>query len=278
MPGSPTELAIGSRKALLDALVALEAHLDALVLVGAQAINLHVEDVDEPIATQTKDGDLVVDPARLGSDPRIEEALGAARFHRNLSSGQPGEWLSREGVPVDLLVPAAVAPGNPKRRGVELPPHDRTATRRTPGLEAALIDREPRAIDALDPDDRRTVTIAVAGPVALLVAKLQKIAERASQAEHRHVAKDGHDVYRLLRDVPTEAIAEGFARLLSTELGAGAARTAMEQLQALFGETDAHGVVLAARHVRGVGDPASVTAACATLADDLLGQLDGLRS
>ena len=38
MPREPTEVYIHSRRALLDALTALEAHLDALVLVGAQAI------------------------------------------------------------------------------------------------------------------------------------------------------------------------------------------------------------------------------------------------
>ena len=43
---------------------------------------------------------------------------------------------------MDLLVPAGVAPGNPKRRGVDLNPHDRSATRRVPGLEAALVDRD----------------------------------------------------------------------------------------------------------------------------------------
>jgi hypothetical protein len=51
MPGGTTELFIRSRRALLDALAALEPHLDALVLVGAQAIYLHTSEVDEAIAT-----------------------------------------------------------------------------------------------------------------------------------------------------------------------------------------------------------------------------------
>ena len=59
MPGEPTELYVRSRRALLDA---LEQHLDALVLVGAQAIYMHTGEVDEAIATETKDSDLVVDP------------------------------------------------------------------------------------------------------------------------------------------------------------------------------------------------------------------------
>ena len=96
MSGEPTELYIRSRRALLDALEALAGHRDALVLVGAQAIYLHTGDVDEAIATETKDSDLVVNPALLGEDPRLEDALRAADFHRNLEDGQPGEWLSRD--------------------------------------------------------------------------------------------------------------------------------------------------------------------------------------
>src|SRR4051794_39929724 len=139
MPGELTETYIQSRQALLDALEALEPHLDALILVGAQAIYLHTGDVDEAIATETKDSDLVVDPEQLGDNPLLEEALARADFHPDLLHPQPGRWLSPDGIPVDLLVPAAVAPGNPKRRGVELPPHDRQATRRVVGLEATLV-------------------------------------------------------------------------------------------------------------------------------------------
>jgi hypothetical protein len=270
MPGEPTELAIASRRALLDALEALRDQLDALVLVGAQAVDIHTAPIDEPIATQTKDGDLVVDPLRLAADPRIDAALAAAGFHRNVSSGQPGGWLSSDGIPVDLLVPAGVAPGNPKRRGVDMPPHDRRATRRTPGLEAALVDREPRDIAALGSGDARSFTLAVAGPAALLVAKLQKISERMTQPERRHVAKDGHDAYRLLRDVPAEEFVERFERLLVEDVSAGGAHAAVDQLRALFGGPDAYGVALAAAHISGVGDPETVTAGCVALADDLL--------
>jgi hypothetical protein len=43
---------------LLDALVALEPHIDALVLVGAQAIYLHTGDADLAVAEYTTDADL----------------------------------------------------------------------------------------------------------------------------------------------------------------------------------------------------------------------------
>jgi hypothetical protein len=270
MPGGPTELYVRSRRALLDALEALEPHLNALVLVGAQAIYLHTGEIDEAIATETKDSDLVVDPDELGEDPRLEVALQAAGFHHDLVRPQPGTWLSTDGIPVDLLVPAAVAPGHPGRRGVDLPEHDRLATRRVPGLEAALVDQEPRVIEALDPADRRQFTIGVAGPAALLVAKLIKIAERQTQAERRRIIKDGHDVYRLLRDVPTEDFAPRFERLLATDVSAHVTREAIRQLELLFGRDEDPGSQMAGQAVAGVGDPALVAAASAALAGELL--------
>jgi hypothetical protein len=108
MAGEPTDLYVRSRCGLLDALEALEPHLDALILVGAQAIYLHTGDIDEAIATETKDSDLAVDPSELADDPLLEEALAAAGFHRNLVNPQPGEWLSREGVPTPQRSPRQV--------------------------------------------------------------------------------------------------------------------------------------------------------------------------
>jgi hypothetical protein len=270
MPAELTELNVRSRRGLLDALEALEPHLDALILVGAQAIYLHTGDIDEAIATETKDSDLAVDPSALGDDPLLEEALADAGFQRNLVHPQPGEWLSPDGVPVDLLVPAAVAPGKPSSRSVELPPHDRLALRRVVGLEAALVDQGPRRIEALEAGDSREFMIAVAGPAALLVAKLQKLIERQAQSGARRVAKDGHDVYRLLRDVPTDAFIPRFERLFGDEVTQTLARDAVAHLRTLFGTAGSPGAAMAGRTVRGVGDPAEVAQASAVLANDLL--------
>jgi len=55
-------------------------------------------------------------------------------------------------------------------------------------------------IGALDPHDRRLVTMWIAGPAALLVAKPHKIAERVSDGD-RVQDKDALDVLRLLRTV-----------------------------------------------------------------------------
>lgn len=281
MPGEPTELFIRSRRALLDALDALDNHLDSLALVGAQAVYLHTGDVDEAIATETKDSDLAVDPRGLGNAPRLEDAMQRAGFHRDLVNPQPGTWLSNDGVPVDLLVPAAVAPGNPKRRGVDLPGHDREATRRTVGLEAALVDQDPHAIESFEPGDARRFTVAVARPAALLVAKLQKMIERVTARGRRQVAKDGHDTYRLLRDIRTEDFAHRFERLFHDPVSAEMAGSAVGHLERLFGSADAPGAAMAGATVAGVGDPAQVAEASAVLAGELreaLRQVSGSRA
>jgi len=80
-------------------------------------------------------------------------------------------------VPVDLIVPEAVAPAT---AGAALASgHTATlATRWAVGLEAALVDHSTMTIAALDPADSRSVTVEVAGMAAMLVAKSHKIRDR----------------------------------------------------------------------------------------------------
>jgi len=54
-----------ARRVLLDALQALQAHADALVIAGAQAVYLHTGDGDLAVAPFTTDADLAVDPKAL---------------------------------------------------------------------------------------------------------------------------------------------------------------------------------------------------------------------
>jgi hypothetical protein len=70
---------------------------------------------------------------------------------------------------------------------------------------------EIRALDATDP---RRLNARVAGPAALLIAKLHKIAEHATSSPDRLVDKDSHDLYRLLIDTDTNALASKFRALL----------------------------------------------------------------
>jgi hypothetical protein len=96
------------------------------------------------------------------------------------------------------MVPEALA--GPGSRGARLGPHGKRAARRAKGLEGALVDRARHTISSLDPPDQRHITLWVAGPGALLVAKVHKIAERVGQ-RNRVSDKDALDVLRLLRAV-----------------------------------------------------------------------------
>jgi hypothetical protein len=64
-------LNVAARRVLLDALDALQRHLDALVVVGAQAVYLRSQDADLQVAAFTADGDLSVNPSLLGDEPHL---------------------------------------------------------------------------------------------------------------------------------------------------------------------------------------------------------------
>jgi len=271
-PTGDADLLVRARSVLLDALEGLVEHRASLVVIGAQAIYLHTGAADLPLAEATKDSDLVLDPRDLGGSPLLEAAMTAAGFHRDLINGQPGSWLSEDGVPVDLMVPEALA-GTGGRRGARIPPHSKHATRRAAGLEAAVVDHSPMDIAALDPADPRTITVNVAGPAALLVAKLHKIGERKEQPG-RLVDKDAHDIYRLLSATTTAAVATGLAGLLADDLAAPATRTGLDYLRELFSSPTALGPTMVGRAELLVGNPAVAGASAAALASDLIIAVD----
>ncbi|MHB1740917.1 MAG: hypothetical protein ACYCXA_15835 [Actinomycetes bacterium] len=127
-----------ARSVLLDALQALGPHLDAVVLVGAQAVYLHTGDADLNVVPTTTDADLALFPAKLLDEPLLEDALRAAGFEL---AANLGAWRGRLGVAVDLMVPEALSSGS-SRRSARLPIHGNRAARRTTGLEPALVDNE----------------------------------------------------------------------------------------------------------------------------------------
>jgi hypothetical protein len=136
--GVVTDEVTMARIGLLDALEALESHLDALVIIGAQAVYMHTGATEIALAEFTTDGDVAVDPDLLSSDPLVEKAMSAAGFAPDPRPSAIGSWISPRGVPVDLMVPDAVAGAG--RRGVRVPPHDSKSMRRARGIEATLID------------------------------------------------------------------------------------------------------------------------------------------
>lgn len=266
-------LLIIARSALLDALEALAEHKNAVVVVGAQAIYLHTGSVDVALAEATKDSDLAIDPTSLRDEPLVEEAMVSAGFYLDPLSNQPGAWMNPAGVPVDLMVPEALAgAGGKTARAGRIPPHAKSATRRARGLEAAVVDHEPMRIDSLDPADTRSFEANVAGPAALLVAKLHKLGER-QKLEDRLVDKDAHDIYRILRAVQTEALVPKFVLLRANETSREATEEALVYLEGLFGDEEALGSVMAGRAEEGIGSPEEVTASVVLLARDLLEKL-----
>lgn len=272
---SYSPIAIAARRALLDALEALKAHQDALVLVGAQAIYLYTGAADVEIATTTKDSDLVIVPDRLGDDPLIAAALEGAGFHRDLQ-GHQGMWLSEDGIPVDLLVPQAYESGD--HRGARIPPHDKRDARRVPGLEAAAVDHRQMNIEALDPTDGRQRTANVAGPGALVVAKMHKIGERVARADaggrDRTTNKDAHDVFRLLSAVETNEVVGGLRLALENDLSADSTRQAIAFLRDLASSPESRLCTMAGAAEAEVGDPGEVATRTWALAQDVLERLD----
>jgi hypothetical protein len=271
MRGVPDPLYVRARAALLDAVEALDAHRDALVLVGAQAIYLHTGDADLTVAEYTTDADFTVSPADLADAPLLADLLGAAGF---TPREHPGGWLSPDDIYVDVMVPEQLA--GPGTRGARLGTHGKRAARRAKGLEGALVDRELRTIGALDPDDNRTVDLWVAGPGALLVAKVHKIAERVGNQD-RVRDKDALDVLRLLRATATSDLASRLQVLHDNELAAGVTFEAIALLPELFGTPTSAGVEMAVR-AAGSAEPRAVLGDSLTaLIEDLLSESDRSR-
>lgn len=265
MPGGPEPEYVIARRVLLDALTALRAHLDALVIVGAQAVYLHVGEGDLAVAPYTTDGDLAVEPRLLADRPDVAETMTSAGFRPDPK--QPGVWTSSSGVSIDLMVPEALA--GPGRRGADLGLHGRLAARRARGLEAALVDRSSMTVASLEESDSRTFDIRVTGPGALLVAKLHKIADPSADGRRRS-DKDALDILRLLRGVTTLALAASVRGLLADERSSEVTSEALEHLGRLFGSAVAEGSQMAARSAELLENPAEIAASCTALAGDLL--------
>lgn len=264
MSGAPEPVYVRARTALLNAADALAQHLDAVVLVGAQAIYLHTGDADFAVAEYTNDADFCIAPADLSAKPILAESLEACGFSLR---EHPGAWTDQDGTPVDLMVPEALA--GPGSRGARLGPHGKRAARRAKGLEGALVDRAPMTIASLDPTDDRQIVMSVAGPAALLVAKVHKIAERAGTTDHAS-NKDALDVLRLLRATETATLADGLVQLSAHDLSAAVTTEAVSQLVPLFGTPEAAGITKAARAARPNAEAEAISASFIALVSDLL--------
>ncbi len=90
-----------ARRVLLDALAALEGHLDNRILVGAQAVYHHTGDADLNVPLLTTDADLAINTRDLADTPEIGSVLRSAGF---TPGPNPGHWVNVGDVAVDLMV------------------------------------------------------------------------------------------------------------------------------------------------------------------------------
>jgi hypothetical protein len=246
---------IEARRVLLDVLFALREQLDAVVLVGAQAVYLRTAGRLPTYQPFTTDADIVVDPSRLTAEPALGAVMSAAGF---VLTAEPGIWearFTRPGmddevvVPIDLIVPMELAAG-PGRRSARLTgEHGKHSARKSEGLEGALVDHGPVEITAIEPADERSIVINVAGEAAMLVAKLHKLGDRLEKP-NRLDAKDAGDVYRLFDVIAPDDMATRLARLLDDKRSAGATTKAIAYGDALFGATSGTGVQLGVEALR----------------------------
>jgi hypothetical protein len=142
--------------------------------------------------------------------------------------------------------------------------------------EPAVVDNEIQVIRALDSADARSFEIKVAGPAALIVSKVVKIAERRGQP-HRLKPKDGLDVLRLLRAVDTARLARSLRNLALDRLSSKVVEQAVNDLRVLASAPDSLLPVLAADAELGFGDLDEIKMSMVTLVDDLLREIDEVR-
>lgn len=280
-----SELVIAARRILLDGLVALRPHLDALTVVGAQAVYLRTPDAVLRNAPFTSDADLSIDPAVLGDLPLMDEKLKDAGFTL-MGGNQPGLWERTEYVEgqevqieLDILVGKILAK-DIGRRSAKLPPHGPMTARWVPGLEVCAVDRSPMLIQSLDPADARSITANVAGPAALLIAKAYKISERVDGAgSHpaRLTNKDAGDVYRIMATVPVSRVAAALTKIVLNDRVGAIAIEGVGKLQKLFGAAGTHGVELAIEAHAGDIPPETIRAVAPAYIRRLAAELEGHR-
>lgn len=269
---------VDARRVLLDALGALGQQTAAMTLIGAQAVYLRTVDRLVTYQPYTTDADLVLDPDELFDLPALGDAMRHAGF---ILTGEPGIWearFERDGmesevvVPVDIIVPEAIAAAAGRRSARLTGGHGLNSARKSSGVEGALVDRGPITIDALDPNDPRSVAVNVAGEAALLVSKLHKLGERLERPD-RLQAKDAGDVYRLFDVIEPDEMARRLRVLLDDARSARATEAAIEYGTQLFDGGRSVGIELAQAALRGTLPAATVASVTVTYWDTLTGAL-----
>lgn len=269
-----------ARRVLLDFLEAMGDHCDSLILVGSQSLYFHIDHNDlEGFPLYTNDGDVILDTTLLSDDPRIEEALQQAGFTQHLVPGtneiKPGSWHGIGGIPIDVMVTRSQSNrSKATARTPKIPPHHQFAARTVDGLEGALLDYTTKRIAAYESEDTRSFEIRVAGPTALLIAKLIKVQERYTQftktGKNRLQPKDSLDLYRLLSAVDTPMFVTGITAQLAAQSARPYCLLALEFLSQEGTHTD--GAII--RQLEIATAQHMFAKACITLVNQLLADLE----
>lgn len=133
-----------------------------------------------------------------------------------------------------------------------------------------MLDNEMVTIGALEPNDERACGLRVAGPAALLAAKVIKLAERLGQQDRqpdRVKQKDTLDVFRLLQAVEVADFMRGFERHREDEHAAAASAEATGVLRQYGSTPQGRLAQLAAA---ASGDDPTIAPAFAALIAELL--------
>ena len=260
---------VRARSGLLDALAALGPLREAAVLVGAQAIYEYTRDHagDYAVSPFTFDADLALVPELLADDPKVIDAMQNAGYSL---TNQPGIYRRDDNVQVDLLVPEAV--GGRTGRGAGLGVHGNRAARQVRGLEGALVSHRPVIVGTLVAGDDRAYEMNVAGPAALLVAKVHKLLDRVNADDNRRInSKDAFDIFRLLQVVDPVDLIDEVNLLTAAEVSAEVTAEAVAGFRELFGTPSGAGTMLVAEHVAGIEDHEVMIASSVALSEELLG-------
>ena len=91
-------------------------------------------------------------------------------------------------------------------------------------------------VAALDGPDRRSSTVRVAGPAALIIAKMYKLPDRLAEGKPDRLAdKDAADVYRIMQTISVERCWRGSGPLLADPRPGPPSADAVDLLSDLFG-------------------------------------------
>ena len=204
--------------------------------------------------------------------------MEAAGFKLAVLQGaaEPGIWQKHTEVqglevvvPIDLIVPADMAPSG-GTRGARLPGHGKRAARKTSGMEAALVDNDIMLVEALNSEDRRSARLRVAGIAALLVAKTHKLIDRIEAGRHDRLDdKDAADVVRLMQTSSPALVISTLRTLLDDPSAGAATEVAIGRFDQLFGSRAGLGIEMAVRALREAVPEERVRAICLAYAENL---------